>query len=279
MEHQELIPYSTVVQMVNTYNDARKKIEEAAKLLQEAGKEMNHAFAGVYWSSYHGPELFDCFGASDAESLSRPVNAMIKSIDRSVWKYLIEKMEVKRVASIARNKQIDADIEAGKMPPITITEVQNVAKSAFANAERFFEEALDEVWKYLRPNNDWHKLKTNDKFAQAIGKKVILWAVERGYYGNKYRVTYHRQDQFRAIDNVFHALDGKGFSATYAGELTDAIQAAENGNGETEYFRFKCYGNGNIHLEFKRDDLLTRLNAIVKDRTISSQSAAQEKTP
>jgi DNA repair protein RadD len=31
---------------------------------------------------------------------------------------------------------------------------------------------------------------------------------------------------------------------------------------ETDYFRFKCFGNGNLHLEFLRLDLVERLNAI-----------------
>lgn len=33
-------------------------------------------------------------------------------------------------------------------------------------------------------------------------------------------------------------------------------------NGETTYFRWKCYRNGNLHLEFKRLDLLQTLNEV-----------------
>jgi hypothetical protein len=30
--------------------------------------------------------------------------------------------------------------------------------------------------------------------------------------------------------------------------------------GESEYFRFKVYGNGNVHLELKRMDLVDEIN-------------------
>jgi hypothetical protein len=30
--------------------------------------------------------------------------------------------------------------------------------------------------------------------------------------------------------------------------------------GESEYFRFKVYGNGNVHLELKRLDLIAEIN-------------------
>ena len=77
-------------------------------------------------------------------------------------------------------------------------------------------------------------------------------------------MNYFRQNHITALDNVFHALDGKSLANTHHGPLTDAIAAVPRGEncGETEYFRFRCYGNGNLHLEFKLADLLARLNAV-----------------
>ena len=57
-------------------------------------------------------------------------------------------------------------------------------------------------------------------------------------------------------------LDGKALSAYRDGDLSKAIEAAEGGIGETEFFRFKCFGNGNLHIEFRRMDLVDQLNAI-----------------
>jgi hypothetical protein len=63
---------------------------------------------------------------------------------------------------------------------------------------------------------------------------------------------------------VFTALDGKGMIAkgSWQSKLADAINTTpvSVGRGETDYFRFKCYRNRNLHLEFKRPDLVERLN-------------------
>lgn len=67
----------------------------------------------------------------------------------------------------------------------------------------------------------------------------------------------------RALENVFTALDGKGsITKTHNGEIIDAINRSTDGTGETDYFRFRACRNRNLHLEFKRLDLLARLNQI-----------------
>ena len=73
---------------------------------------------------------------------------------------------------------------------------------------------------------------------------------------------HHREQNIRAIDNVFHALDGNGTIKTHGGPLIDAIETAKDGTGETQYFKFRCFRNRNLHLEFKRLDVVAKLNAV-----------------
>jgi hypothetical protein len=51
-----------------------------------------------------------------------------------------------------------------------------------------------------------------------------------------------------------------------------AIEASRTGSGETEYFRFKCCRNHNLHLEFKRLDLVEKLNAIAGGMRLRGES-------
>jgi hypothetical protein len=82
-------------------------------------------------------------------------------------------------------------------------------------------------------------------------------------YGGDFRVNYQREPQITAIDGVFHLLDGKGVMKENRGPLFQAINASgRDGRGETAYFRFKCFKNGNLHLEFKRLDLVKQLNGL-----------------
>ena len=69
-------------------------------------------------------------------------------------------------------------------------------------------------------------------------------------------MDHYREQHIRAIDNVFHALDGNGAIKTHRGPLIDAIEAAKDGAEETDYFRFRCFRNRNLHLELKQLDLV-----------------------
>src|SRR5678816_3156763 len=135
----------------------------------------------------------------------------------------------------------------------------------------YAEEMIREVYEWVRPCKNEHRwggeYKTNVKSAESgLGEKVIIaWAVERGYNrtGRPWRIGYSSEDKFTALDNVFHLLDGKGVVKTHHGPLYDAVAAAEVvGTFETEYFKGRCFTNRNMHLQFKRLDLLQEFNRV-----------------
>jgi hypothetical protein len=82
--------------------------------------------------------------------------------------------------------------------------------------------------------------------------------------GTQLRLNYRAEPFYRALEASFCLLDGK-VPPKYPGDAVTAIREALNGGavaGETEYFRWKAFQNGNMHLEFKRADLLERLNVV-----------------
>ena len=181
----------------------------------------------------------------------------------AAWRYLIDRIELKKMASIARAKQIDKQLHdrPETLPDITMDNIFGWLDAMATQGVEFLKEAAQEVYRNLRPAA-WNRHKTNSAFR--VGKKVILChRVRRCYSGrDRFGINYYYSDEIRALDNVFHMLDGKALSAYRDGDLSRAIEAAEGGIGETEFFRFKCFLNGNLHLEFKRMDLVDRLNEI-----------------
>ncbi len=57
-------------------------------------------------------------------------------------------------------------------------------------------------------------------------------------------------------------IDGRGPIKSYHGPLYDAITDSSDGTGKTDYFKFRCCINGNLHLEFLKADLVARLNVV-----------------
>ena len=67
------------------------------------------------------------------------------------------------------------------------------------------------------------------------------------------------------VDRVFKTLDGKKYvERSLSCAMNTAFQ--DGGYYEDEYFAAKAYKNGNLHLRFKRADLVEKVNLIIAKR-------------
>lgn len=252
MSHStDLATRKTVEQLVREWNLAMHELRTGLEAIERAQVHLK-AFdtSGSSWDLH-------AFRHDDTTLDFEKKRSRMKA---AAWRYLIDRIELKKLASIKRAAEIDKQLQSGEgLPEISIENIFGWIQSMDGQAKQFLEEAAVEVYEILRPPAS--RLKTNNAFK--IGKRVILThRVQHAYSAGKFRVNYYRTDEIRALDNVFHLLDGKALSAYRTGDLATAIEAAEGGAGETDFFHFKCFHNGNLHIEFKRLDLVQQLNAI-----------------
>jgi hypothetical protein len=178
----------------------------------------------------------------------------------------IHALDIDKILSIKRGDEIRKKLDDGELPEITIQNIYEVFETLMQNTNNFAEEAVHEVYDWLRPHEGYRgsEYKTNQKYAMfELGKKVIIpYIVERGWGGGGFHVNYYREKNLIALDKVFYLLDGKSMMTEgYRSPLVDKINEGK-GAGETDYFSFKCYGNNNLHLEFKRIDLVKEFNRV-----------------
>jgi len=245
----------------------RKTVEQLVREWNLAMHELKTGLAAIERAQEH-LKAFDTSGSSyDLQAFTHHEHGLDfdrkqKRMKAAAWRYLVDRIELKKLASIARAKEIDKQLHdrPDTLPDITMDNIFGWLESMGDQARQFLEEAVVEVYRTLRPSS-WNRHKTNSAFR--VGRKVILTnRVRPGYHSGKFGINYYYQDELRALDNVFHMLAGEGLSAYRNGDLCRAIEDAPGGIGETEFFKFKCFGNGNLHLEFKRMDLVEQLNAI-----------------
>ena len=242
----------TLSSMIGTYQQAIKEVEDAYSTLEKAQKNLRGAFLDAPGYNFNTNNRDMTIVGKQA---SDRINADIK---KDAWSVIVERMELRRLLSIQRRNELDAQIQRGELPELTEENVLALFQTSAANVNTYLEEAVLEVFEYLRPHNSAHK--TNTEFE--LGKKVILtWTVEKGWNRGKFRVNYHRDKYLTALDNVFAMIDGKTPVKTYHGELYDAITDSPDGTGSTQYFKFKCFQNGNLHLEFLQPALVAKLNS------------------
>ncbi len=258
----DLIKPQPVAEMVDRYNEASALIEQAYLDLEKAGKILTDTFGERAY--------INVVDRSHLEFGEKGYNHIKKEIKKRIWIRLVQLLDIRRFLSLQRSENLSKQLEKNEMPDITAQTIYETIETLRQNSPEFVREAVVEVFDLLRPGakKAGASLKTNQKHGRfAIGRKVILSGYLEQVYGTTaMRCAYKKSDELRSIDRVFHALDGKGMTDGYLSPLMDAINTS-NGEGKTGYFKFKCYQNRNLHLEFCRMDLVRQLNQLAGDRT------------
>lgn len=254
----------TLSTMIGTYQQATSMVEKAYTILEQAQNSLRAVFLDRPGYRFSANE----YNSSDVGKIaSDTINSRIK---KDAWAVIVERMELRRLLSIQRRTELDSQIEKGELPDLTDENVMALFETSAANVNVYMEEAVKEVFEYLRPRSS--RFKTNTEYE--LGKRVILtWQVEKGWNRGKFRVNYHREKHLTALDNVFHMIDGKGPIKTYHGPLYDAITDSPDGTGKTVYFKFRCCINGNLHLEFLKPELVAKLNAVAGGNRLRKDQA------
>jgi len=258
--HAEANPFQTdelsipqnVVQLVRAYEQAERDIRAGFALVTKAEADLKAAFVDERFEVASRYRSGINFG--DPEDT-------LRELRRGVWRSLVSRLELPRFMSAKAWNALSEKIDKTEPPEVTVENVLGLAKQYRDSFEDMIRESVREVFDFLRPHHS--ELKTNKKVRWQVGQKVILAWIERGF-GGGFRPRYWFSQHLTSLENVFSNLDGKGFANKSLNRslLAQAIETSKDGRGETTYFKFKCFRNGNLHLEFRRMDLVNRLNMI-----------------
>lgn len=193
------------------------------------------------------------------------LNGHLDRLKRQTWEALIERLEIRQMLSVRRAQELDRQLRDDDWPEITEETVLVFVQGIQGQLDGMLEEAVRETFNWLRPRGA--RYKTNSQ--EEIRKKVILSCVlDVSFIKYSSRVYVHEftRKHLTALENVFRLLDGKSTTKFHESELVSNLNrlsgVCETWRTETEYFRARACQNGNLHLEFKRLDLLARLNEI-----------------
>lgn len=258
----------TVEHLVREFKAAETKVRQGFALCLEAEHALNAAFTLGHHNSFHvGERRHAWISWNQADEA-------IERLTRQAWVCIVERLELRRMMSMARWRELQKMLNEGELPPIEVATVINFAAGYAVSVDTMVAEAVAEAFNFLRPHARYNTFKTNSLYE--VGERVIL----DGYtswckYLERYDVNHHYEQQLTAIERVFHALDGRGVvSKSHYSDLSNAIKSKTcDGTGETEYFAFKCYKKGTLHLRFKRLDLLKRLNEVAGGATLKPEAA------
>jgi hypothetical protein len=247
----EIAQRDTVAEIVNIYHRICRETTAAYKLLERSETILRERIYQYGRLSRHNSYM-----SFDKETLAK----VLEDARRQTWSGVIDKLNVRGMMDSERRKKLDKQLETGEgLPQITTEAVLDVIHGMIGQLGDFAESVVREAFELMRRKSDGYK--STDQ-SWKIGHKVVLgWMCERGYSGKPFRLCYRAEDDARTIENAFRLLDGKGPIQTHTAEFAGVLNSSDTGEGETEYFRFRAHKNGNLHMWFKRMDLVDKMNA------------------
>jgi hypothetical protein len=250
----ELIARPTLVTLVSMYDASVLDIKQAFQLLQQTSDRMKPYAEYLQLIERRGDDYLH-----NGETA-------LTNLKRATWRYVIYRTGVRDAMSQVRRNALDEQLTKGELPPFTFDSVMGFLEGLAGSMQQIIAESIEAAARTLRPHDETHK--TNGDGWQLGSKAVTKYGVEWDKYCGRFRINYHREGNIASIDNAFHLLDGKGANK-YPSNLLTAMRSVMEKNEEaectTEYFRVKWHKNGNLHWEFKRQDLVDRLNASAAD--------------
>lgn len=266
----EIVPNMTLSEAIALYNSATEQIVMAFASIVDAQQKLSLFGEYIEVSAVNGGRC---------PHFEHPADTLA-GIEKRVWGAIVNRMGIRQVMGIAARDKLDKQLEKGDMPPLTEETVLGMLMGMHASLPKLAEEAIREVWEWLRPPEHHHMAKgykTNPRFE--LGKCVKVPGVLDSWYIKqcRFHVDHYYDARLDSLERVFRVLEGKGAAQRgYRSDLGQAINATPFGSGaqcETEYFSVRLYLKGAIHLTFKRPDLVAQFNRICGGMNLRGERA------
>ena len=242
----------TIPALVKAYNEIEARIRSVYDSID--------ATTSLAYATFGDDARHRCIVPRDCDPY---ISKALRELRIAAWRYIMRRCMVVELISQERHKKLSKTFEDGDVPPFTEQNVFATMESIREGLTSMVQESIMEAYEILRPRHDSYK--TNSEYK--VGKRVILSGSNHQWMLPRITISTHREADLRAIDKALHLLDGKGvpkYPNDAATIIREALQdrLAASLPIDTPYFKVKCFRNGNIHLEFKRDDLVTELNRV-----------------
>ena len=261
MKHQ------SIWEIVNNYKSAQKEIIAAYELLAQAEDRLK-----VFCNYPHVlPGRRSMYGDN------HEVKKILKGIKSDAWRGILKKTNAVSFMTPKRYDKFQKDLDKpDNLPEINFETVRDFVENVINAAPDMLIEFIKETFNWLQPGGWTLNYKTNQKSKYELQEKVIKPGIfELRWGAESSNLRYYYQNSISAMDNAFMLLDGKGTAKPGAG--SSALSAIETAcqnklnECETEYFKFKWFKNGNMHLMFKRMDLVAKMNQVAGENLVKPE--------
>jgi hypothetical protein len=229
MSSDALVTRATVREFVQTYVEERERVRGAIESLKLAQSNLDARFqlgalSSPFTVSINGEWAGTKFDTTKA----------LARLERDVWTFIVDRLDIWRIMSVERAAELRKQIDENLLPELTEESAMQLARGYIGKLDTLLDELIREVFDHLRPRERTlpGKFKTNRR--DVVGSRVVLPRIiddKMLSMMNKYCMKDCESEQrLRTIENLFHALAGKGSTGKgYQSELQTAIEASKDG--------------------------------------------------
>lgn len=236
-EDQDIAKRLSIIEVVDQRNLAIEKYKQAITLIESAEQNAKRAGGSSAAPSWQVDRHYDL-----------NIENIRKTIDRYVWGELLQKSGLADLMDAQAHKEFHAQLE-NDVPVVTVETILATFSKLGEQREDIFYRGITNTFKGL-----CRDYKNNDGFR--LGRKIVF----------HYSPYGHRDEQLNDMERAFFILDGKK-APTYVESSGSKLRSMHYYGGdrkvETEYFALAWYKNQNLHVVFRRPDLVVAINKII----------------
>jgi len=192
------------------------------------------------------------------------IEDLTKQLDRSMWRAAFDHTGLMQLMDREEKRKFMDSCDHNP-PPFTMENVRTTFLSVAQQADTMFKRGLVNV--FLGLSKD-HKSNTNEPFK--VNERAVLCGMcQRNWRSKTAMVNYHSwaSEKLNDIDRVFKTLDNQKHNPR---SLENAVNAAFNDPANKNryadsYYDIRGFMNGNMHIRFKRADLLEKANKLISE--------------
>ncbi|EPL0836664.1 DUF4942 domain-containing protein [Klebsiella aerogenes] len=257
-DHTDVICSTSIERIVSGRNAALVQTEALIQQLDDIS-ELTRSIGGKTAIDWAMKQDFRC-GCWLMEKPESAMKAIIRNLDRSIWKDLMNKSGMLALMDAQARNEWYNSLEKDDIPAISEENILSTFEQLHLTEREVFERGVVNVFKGL----SWD-FKANSPCR--FGKKIIVTGLvkfDRWGFGLNWG---WQRDRLTDLERMLMLLDGKPVPdnrADVTRRLGDHIHDDRNSTRyEDEMFAIKYFQKGTAHISFKRPELVDKLNDII----------------
>ena len=226
-------------------------------------------------------------------------NAFLNAAKSRAWKEIISNLGMEKYMTANLRKTFDQFCQAQGAYELNRENIFKLIQFVCLNIQNILKKAVVDVYdmftKFHKDNTEYTEgWKTNSKFK--VNKKIILPCFVSSDWSSHFRADWNHYNEYRDIDKVMCFISGLSYdnlnSLSEQGKakiskmgkysfdkeatpedydhlsLEKAISFVKVGDSslhDSEFFQFRCFKKGTLHIIFKSEDLWARFNLAVNE--------------